>query len=163
MKLWHAAYVVLTVEIIRGIILLYFLLLFAFFLQNSQRLCFLLSLCVLAQSNPHLRTSVPSGSRVYVHQPITITCSTRGHILVWESNEYIGLGGQLTFASGDSRGRRANSEINNQTFAVLTSIEPELESQLSLTVASNYQSFTITCRNVDQGLADNVTYITSGE
>ena len=111
---------------------------------------------------PHLQVSFPSGSQVYVDQPISISCSTSGHILVWESSEYIGLGGQLSFVLGEPQGHKINSQINDHTFATLTSNQPELTSQLNLIVASNYPTFTIVCRNVEQGSTENVTYTISG-
>ena len=111
---------------------------------------------------PHLQVSFPSGSQVYVDQPISISCSTSGNILVWESSEYIGIGGQLSFVLGEPQGHKINSQINDHTSATLTSNQPELTSQLNLIVASNYPTFTIVCRNVEQGSTENVTYITSG-
>ena len=120
---------------------------------------------MVVESNPgrpHLQASFPSGSQVYVDQPISISCSTSGNILVWESSEYIGHGGQLSFVLGERQGHKINSQINDHTFATLTSNQPELTSQLNLIVASNYPTFTIVCRNVEQGSTENVTYTISG-
>ena len=124
----------------------------------------------LVGSNPVIMTSVPNiGTPVFVSQPITISCMTSGtQLLAWESNEYIGLSGQLAFGSENMEGMRINSEIMNHTFAILTRIvtestEVQLESQLHLIVTPQHRTFTIICRNVDQNLADNVTFHTSGE
>ena len=110
---------------------------------------------------------------MFVDQPITITCIAWGtQILAWESDEYIGHGGQLAFGPGDMEGTIAGSDVMEQTYAILTrsramddNSKPQLpiESQLHLTVVSKYQTFTITCRNVDLGLADSITYHISGE
>ena len=122
------------------------------------------------RSNPVIMASVPNvNSPVYIDQPITITCATyRTHVLAWESDKYIGPGGQLVFASSTTVGMIRDSEIMNQTFAILTGVtteggEVQLESQLHLTVSPKHQNFTIVCKNVDQDLADNVTFHTSGE
>ena len=128
-----------------------------------------LGLLLLTKSDPDLVSTVPNGARVYVGQPITIACTTSGtQILAWESNEYIGSGGQLAFGPGDRPGRVINSEIQDNTFAVLlrnsmVDGEPQLESRLRLTVDSKSQNFTIICRSVDQNRRDNVTYYKSGE
>ena len=121
------------------------------------------------ECDPGLSSLVPNGYPVYIGQPIAIICRAKGtQVLAWRSDEYIGLGGQLAFGPGDEPGEIVNSEVMTQTFALLTlntieDGEPQLESQLHLTVASRYQTFTIICRNVDQDRADNVTYHTSGE
>lgn len=123
-------------------------------------------------SNPIIMTSVPHvGTPVFVKQPIIITCTTyETQVLAWESVEYIGPLGQLPFTTQDTEGKKRNSMIMDQTFAILTRNTitegtgvQQLESQLHLTVASKYQTFTITCRNVDYDLIDNVTFHISGK
>ena len=123
----------------------------------------------LVGSNPVIMTSVPNIDTVFVSQPITISCMTSGtKLLAWESNEYIGPGGQLAFGSEYMEGMRLNNEIMNHTFVILTrvvteSAELQLESQLHLTVTPKHRTFTIICRNVDQDLAENITFYIRGE
>ena len=123
------------------------------------------------ESDPQLDLllSVPDGSSVYADQQITITCRVRGtQVIAWQSDEYLGPGGQLAFGPSDQIGKIVNSQVMDQTFALLTvkytqDGTPRLESQLHLTVSPRYQIFTIVCRNVDHDRSDNVTYYKSGK
>ena len=113
---------------------------------------------------PDLSPSVPDGSAVYVNQPVTINCITRGsQAMAWRSDEYIGRGQQLTFNSGSTPGAIDTSPNGAQaTFirADNNNGEVMLQSILLISVASIHSRFTVTCRNIDTGSTESVTYQT---
>ena len=113
---------------------------------------------------PDLSPSVPDGSAVYINQPVTVHCTTRGtQAMAWRSDEYIGRGQQLTFNSGSMPGATDTSPNGAQaTFVRMDNNNGELtlQSILRISVASIYGSFTVTCRNIDTGSTESVTYQT---
>ena len=119
---------------------------------------------MLVQCNPDLIPSVPSGSQVFINQPITIQCTTMGsQLLAWQSVEYIGPGQQLTFNLNSMPGDTRTSSVG----AVVTFIRVAnsnngvmLQSVLRISVISTFTNFTVTCRNVDTGSEESVTYQT---
>ena len=118
----------------------------------------------LIQCNPDLTPSVPSGSQVFINQPITITCVTRGsQALAWRSDEYIGPGQQLSFNINNIPGDTDSS--SNGAEATLVRLvnsngEIMLQSILRVSVVPNFINFTVTCRNIDTGFEESVTYQT---
>ena len=114
--------------------------------------------------DPDLNPSVPDGSAVYINQPVTIHCITRGsQAMAWRSDEYIGSGRQLAFNSGSTPGAIDTSPNGAQaTFVRMDNDNGELmlQSILSISVVSIHSSFTITCHNIDTGSTDGVTYQT---
>ena len=81
---------------------------------------------------------------------------------VWENDEYIGENSQLPITDKRSS---SISEIDNNTYAIRTNINDsniQLESRLHLIVTSVNESFIVTCRNVDLGLADKVIFHVTG-
>ena len=113
---------------------------------------------------PDLSPSVPDGSAVYVNQPVTVQCTTTGsQAMAWRSDEYIGRGQQLTFNSGSAPGATDTSPNGAQaTFIRANNDNGELmlQSILRISVASIFSSFTVTCRNIDTGSTESVTYQT---
>lgn len=117
---------------------------------------------MLVQCNPDLIPSVPSGSQVFINQPITIQCTTMGsQLLAWRSVEYIGPGQQLTFNLNSMSGDTHTSSVG----AVATFIRVAnshsglmLQSVLHISVVSTFTNFTVTCRNIDTGSEESVTY-----
>ena len=113
---------------------------------------------------PDLNPSVPDGSAVYVNQPVTVQCTTRGsQAMAWRSDEYIGSGQQLTFNLGSTPGATDTSQNGAQaTFVRMYNDNGDLmlQSILRISVASIYSSFTVTCRNIDTGSTESVTYQT---
>ena len=113
---------------------------------------------------PDLSPSVPDGSAVYINQPVTVHCTTRGtQAMAWRSDEYIGSGRQLTFNSRSMPGATDTSLNGAQaTFVRMDNDNGELmlQSILRISVTSIYSSFTITCRNIDTGSTESVAYQT---
>ena len=117
---------------------------------------------VAVKANPDLRPSIRNGSRVYASQRITITCTARATNLIgWSSVQYIGRGSQIVFHSSQEIG---SSETRGDVVALLLSVtgdgaSPVMETQLAITVNANYENFTVSCHNLDQGSADAVNFI----
>ena len=117
---------------------------------------------VPVKANPDLHPSVHNGSRVYAGQRITIRCTARAtNQIEWTSVEYIGRGNQLAFHSGQEIGL---SKTMGDAVALLLSVtgdgaSPVMETQLAITVNANYETFSVSCHNLDQGSADAVNYI----
>ena len=116
---------------------------------------------------PDLHSSVPSGSPVYPEQPITITCTTRNsQILAWESDEYIGGGGQVVFTSNNLPDSIDTSR--NGALAILISVttnngEPIIQSELLINITTRSSSSRVMCRNVDNGETDTVVFHKTNE
>ena len=116
---------------------------------------------------PDLRSSIPNGSHVFADQSVTIVCTTTGsHVLAWRSDEYIGLGGEVSFISSLEQG---NHQSIDYGFAILTKVYTNqssgdiiLESELHINVSPLVPVFTLTCNNGDLGLATNITFQLNG-
>ena len=113
---------------------------------------------------PDLIPSVPDGSAVYINQPITITCITRNsQALAWRSDQYIGPGQQLSFNSLSTPGTKEISPNGAEaTFVRMDNNNGELtlQSILRISVIPTFTTFTVTCRNIDTGVSESVTYQT---
>ena len=112
--------------------------------------------------------SISSG-HVYNGQQVTITCTTeRSQTLVWESDEYIGHGMNISIQSNDTAGRAItlNSNSNVIVYVLHTSDDRGNEmiySQIHIFASLAYPNFTISCRNIDLNLEDSVTYYITGK
>ena len=107
-------------------------------------------------------TSPANNSRLCPGKNVTITCITRGSlIIIWSSREYTGH--QLELASFNTVGYRINSTENSNTFANLTRKATEggmqvLESQLHIIVSDVASTSSVTCINQASGNSSTINF-----
>ena len=104
-------------------------------------------------SNVALISNPPTTQPICPGVTIEFTCITaESSILLWTSNEYIGVDSQFQFRTFDPIG---TTRSNGDTIANLTAIDGEiLTSTLRVVVRSTISSFTITCINSGLGTAN---------
>ena len=86
-------------------------------------------------------------------------------IIAWGSPEYIGQAAFLQFTTANMIGDNATSMINSDVIAQLVykgdrNGIPTLESQLQLTVFSNFMNPTVTCLSFPSGAMRSITFYT---
>ena len=108
----------------------------------------------LSQELNSTLNSTPNGIRFgYPGEMVKFTCEVRGsNNLVWESDEYIGVGERLILASVEPNGTVQHATGNhNETFAVLvfandsSTAEVVIVSQLNITINSAYPIASVHC------------------
>ena len=92
---------------------------------------------------------------------VVFTCQTRGLILEWTSDDYIGESGiALEFLVyidnlGDMKTTQSNS------MAILTSVDHVMTSKLRINTSSQFPTSTVACTNVN-GTSKNITFSVLG-
>ena len=115
-----------------------------------------------------LSSSLSEGQQVCPRDELTFTCVTNGSaILAWSSDDYIGRGGiQLLLASNRNPGyieKNGASLMGTKATLIRKEIEENetrgiLESELEITVTSDYQIATINCLHVDNGSQESTRF-----
>ena len=103
---------------------------------------------------------------------INFTCITySSSILAWQSNYYLGKGGQVDFLSNDQEGKVEPSNIVPNTIAILNSISMENErtditSTFSVIAPTDSTDdsrvINVTCINVDIGTKKTINFSLAG-
>ena len=110
--------------------------------------------CVLLPAFNSQRILDQTDNRGYqcVGESLIFTCETVGSsVIIWRSDDYVGEGNQLEFASSfNSPGNREISRVYPETFAILTIDSNEdgtqmLASELHVTVRAGNTSPSISC------------------
>lgn len=119
-------------------------------------------------SSPDIRSTVPNGSLVFAGQPIRVTCTTtNSRILAWESEQYIGNNDQIAFAFGSTLETTIIVSRMGAIARLINSTDSNgvrmIQSEFLINVSSTYPNSTISCRNVDYDLVDNITFHKTGE
>ena len=113
-----------------------------------------------------LTSNLNDGNIAYNDETVIFTCIIQGYgtILTWTSNEYIGQGHVLEFASVDSPGRTATGSVNPTTTATLirATTNPDtgvtvIVSDLRITASVQYH---VSCRINSHGRANTTTFQT---
>ena len=112
-----------------------------------------------AVSCQRLSSTLLEGERACPGAQTNFTCITSGSlVMAWRSNEYVGPNGaELEFTSADGVGSMMTSTINPESDTVATLVRINgtrvIESLLSITVLDVYQTASVTCSNVGQGVS----------
>ena len=127
-----------------------------------------LGLMVAAQSEaPVLNSTLQPGEPVYPGQEIIFYCESRGSVMVWQSDQYIGTGGrQLELTFSDTPNTTHSAGGNPNTVATLLSVyhqngEVVLVSKLRIIVLSSNQPANVTCLNVGSGTRTESSFVVS--
>ena len=128
-----------------------------------------LGLMVAAQSAaPVLNSTLQPGEPVYPGQEIIFCCETRGSLMAWQSDQYIGNGGsQLEFiAPFDSINKTLLAQANQNTVATLISVHHQsngyvLVTKLRIIVLASVSTATVTCLNIDNNNSTEKSFILS--
>ena len=112
--------------------------------------------------NPHLNSSIPTGSHVFRGQEITIICTVdNSNLLAWRSKAYID-GGPNAQVSVTSDGRISGTVNSGFVRFIGTNDEGQnllqISSEFRMIVLPDYKAFTITCQNTDLGFEANITF-----
>lgn len=115
-----------------------------------------------------LRNNLYDGHSAFVAQIVTFTCTIHGNgtILTWTSDEYIGPGDVLEFASIDIPGRTETSSTHPTTVATLinTTIDTntgvtEIVSELHIKASLQYETTqSVSCRINSHGTPKTIKF-----
>ena len=111
-------------------------------------------------SNVELTSNPSTTQQICPGETIEFTCTIESSILLWTSDEYIGVGNQFEFRSIDDIGTTRNSATNADTIANLTEINGRVLTSTLRVVAS--QSSTIACINGDDRTSSTSTVQVAG-
>lgn len=118
-----------------------------------------------SQLNVTLTSTLHAGNISCPRDEIIFTCTISGmrvQTLYWSSNEYIGSSGeQLEFSTSNMVGKRLNSSVDPNTFAVLN-ISNSTVLQSKLHIVSN-QSSEVSCLASNSGKIRSINFTTFGE
>ena len=130
-------------------------------LQMHQQVLFSSGICNTGSDSSVMQlTSNPQDlSNIHPGDSVIFTCTTSGSaIQQWSSVDYVGDSGQLLFFGADDTPGTEQRTPNNVSIANLTMVTSNglvLESQLRITVSSDYPISNVTCINDSQRV--NVT------
>ena len=113
-----------------------------------------------------LTASLGTGKSACPGESITFMCIVSGsRTLFWSSNEYISTGGiQLEFTTSDRVGKRLNSSVNPDTFAILTNVVNDGKTTLlqsELHIVTN-QSSIVSCLTVNSRMSITFNVLSDG-
>ena len=112
-----------------------------------------------------LTSNLTDGNIAYNDQVIVFRCITRGAILIWQSDDYIGPiadGRDLRLSFVDQPGHTERSQLVDGTVARVINIVDDMdgtliESELVIRASLSMQSSSVTCTNNGLGRM-NTTY-----
>lgn len=115
--------------------------------------------------------STPNGIQfAYPGEMVVFTCEVRGSnnlILMWESDQYIGVGQRLTLAPVEPNGTVQHASGNSETFAVLSFANVDganvvIVSQLHIRIDSTYSVASVHCVNDSAHTRTSTSFLLAG-
>ena len=103
----------------------------------------------------------------HANEMVVFTCVVRGsNSLVWESDEYVGVGQRVTLASVEPNGTMRPAIRNNETVATLVYAvdagEVVIVSTLRIRVNSTYPVASVQCINDGANIVTSTSFLMAG-
>ena len=120
-------------------------------LRHCQSITGLASVTVTATDMINLTSTITNENHtLWPEMEVNFTCETRGLVLEWTSDDYIGEGGiALEFSVFiDNLGDTRTLDLTQTgSMAILTSVDHMMASQLRIKTSSGFPTSSVTCTN----------------